>query len=553
MLQQLTIHDIVLIEALDIPFQSGFCVLTGETGAGKSILLDALGLVLGKRAEARLVRHGAEKGVVTATFSAEDRAIKTLLNAHAIDAEEELLLRRVLYADGKSKAFINDCPVSIQLLQQVGASLVEIHGQHTQQGLLAPNYHRHILDAYGGLEASVTAVTEAYTAWQEAEKRYEEAQAICDKTKGEEDYLRHVLQELEQLDPQIGEEEKLAEQRSRLMHQEKITETLEAALGELHGSKAVASALRSASRILERSSVPDKTLFSSALEALDRATIEVDEAESALEASLRQDGDTNLSLDDIEERLFALREAARKYRVTPDALPEHKEQIAQQLDALEHSEDVLRNCIAERDASKKRYQEQAEALHAKRLQAAQKLEKAVAKELTPLKMANSAMQIACEPLPESGWGPQGMERVEFRVRTNPGAPFGPMAKIASGGELSRFMLALKVVLAHVKSAPTLIFDEIDSGIGGAVADAVGQRLEQLGTTHQVLAVTHQPQVAAHGQHHLRVEKRERAGAVTTTVTPLSEQQRQEEVARMLAGKSITEEARAAAGKLMQAS
>ncbi len=551
MLRQLTIKNIVLIDTLEIPFREGFCVLTGETGAGKSILLDALQLALGARAEARLLKAGAEQGSVTAEFTSRPD-IDALLKEQDVPAEGELLLRRVLYKDGRSKAYINDCPISQQFLEQVGERLVEIHGQHDQRGLLSAVTHRAILDGYAAAEKESAATEKAYSAWQAAAQTLAGAEAQAAKAKAEEDFLRHALKELSDLNPEKGEEETLAHQRTLMMNHEKIATTLQSAMRELSGEQNVSDSLRAASRILERSNLQGSNIFEPAIKAIDRAIIEADEATEQLETIAgNMELDTN-RLEHVEERLFGLRTAARKYQVTVDELPEKRKAIAAQLELVENTEGALAKLKAEVEKAKEAYSAAADKLSEKRKKAAGKLEKAIAEELAPLKMASSKLKVELQTLEESDWGAAGKEKIQFLVQTNPGSPFGSLSKIASGGELSRFMLALKVALSDVKSAPTIVFDEIDTGIGGAVADAVGKRLAQLGKEFQVMAVTHQPQVAALGTHHLKVEKEVKKGAAETNVQVLDASARKEELARMLAGSTITEEARAAAVKLMGA-
>ena len=553
MLCNLVIHNIVLIEALNVPFKPGLCVITGETGAGKSILLDALGLVLGRRAEARLVRHGQEKGSVVAEFDiANNEAAVVLLEEHDVTVEDTLLLKRVITSDGKSKAYVNDIPVSQGLLQQLAVHLVEVHGQHDQKGLLSPVQHRPILDAYGRLEQDVVQVNEAYNAWKNASKAYKVLQQQLKAGKEEEEYLQHVLEELTRLSPEEGEEELLAEQRFQMMHREKILETLQEAYHVLAGKQHVGQAIHTAERILHRSTAPAGDLFEGVLSALDRAGIEVEEAIHSIEATVNNlELDTN-SLESIEERLFSLREAARKYQRPVEALAAYREEIAQQLTQLEHQDEALKQLQEAMEKNRIQYINYSEQLSEKRKQYAGKLSKEMQRELAPLKMDQAKFEVSVTPLEEEKWNAYGQDDIQFLVSANPGHPVAALHKIASGGELSRFMLALKVVLSGVSLVPTLIFDEIDTGIGGATADAVGQRLGLLGKTCQVLCVTHQPQVASYGSHHLKIEKNEAEGSVCTSVQVLDEDKRKEEIARMLAGSAITDEARAAANKLIEA-
>lgn len=551
MLLNLAIKNIVLIDSLNIPFENGFSVLTGETGAGKSILLDALNLALGNRAEARLVRAGEKQGEVSAEFSIKNnKLVKLMLDEQGIEAEDSLILRRVVYADGKSKAFINDSPISLNLLNQVSENLVEYHGQHDQKGLMNSGSHIIILDEYGGLGSEVANISASFVEWNRLQDEFAETKAKAEKAKAEEEYLRHVYAELTKLSPEEGEEEKLAEQRTLMMNRGKIIEALKDAMAELTGEVDVAGAIRNAERILERNSAQSGGSFDSALVALERAGNEVSEAISEIERTANEMEMDESTLESIEERLFALRAASRKYGRPVSELNSYAKEVAEQVELIESQDEKLEKLQKDVSQAKSSYHSIAEKLSKKRTAAAKKLEKAVEDELSPLKMAGSKFKVTLQNLPEEQWRESGMDKVAFEVSTNPGAPFGPINKIASGGELSRFMLALKVALSDVNSIPTLIFDEIDTGIGGAVADAVGKRLAKLAKNFQVMCVTHQPQVASYGEHHMRVEKSGKGGQVTTKINMLSDKDRNEEIARMLAGAAVTDEARAAALKLM---
>ncbi|MCB2081209.1 MAG: DNA repair protein RecN, partial [Rickettsiales bacterium] len=445
MLQQLSIRNIVLIEALDVSFRPGFCVLTGETGAGKSIILDALGLVLGSRAESRLLRAGTEQGSVTATFAIQDaQGIESLLKESGISIEKEIIIRRVLCADGKSKAFLNDAPVSIGLLQRLGEALVEIHGQQDQRGLLNPEAHRRALDAYAGLQPTVQKVQQHWQAWREIVAAREALEAQIAKAEAERDYITHVCAELDQLAPQPGEEEALATQRARLMQREKILEAIQKATESLEGPSPVTSALRHAETALVRSGAQDETLFESALAALDRASAEVMEALDALERAASELMGDDAPLDAVEERLFALRAVARKYRRPVEELPAYREEVAASLATLDAGGKELAALQKQEKEERAAYLDTAARLTEGRTNAAKRMEKAVEKELGPLKMGGSKVRVAITPLPETAWSGQGCEQMVFEVQTNPGSLFGPLHKIASGGELSRFMLALKV-------------------------------------------------------------------------------------------------------------
>ncbi len=552
MLLGLSIRDVVLIDRLDLAFQAGLSVLTGETGAGKSILLDSLGLALGARSESGLVRPGAKQLSVAAEFAlpAEHPASQILADQE-MELADSLVLRRVVAADGRSRAFVNDQPVSIGLLRRLGDCLVEIHGQFENHGLLDPGTHRTVLDAFGDCDrASVRA---AWHAWQDARTARTQAESALAKARGEEDYLRHAVDELAALAPHPDEENQLAEERAVLMHGEKLIEGMNAALQALTGKGEVEASLRGAQRALER--VADKAggRLDPIIATLDRAAVEAAEARSLLEhASSTVDLDPH-ALDKVEERLFALRAAARKYGVEVEALAGLRHRLAAELEALDAGSDGVERLAAAEQAARRSYGAAAEALSAARTAAARRLDLAVAAELPPLKLDKATFRTRVEPMPEASWSENGTDVVAFEVSTNPGLPAGPLAKIASGGELSRFMLALKVVLARTSPVPTIVFDEVDSGIGGAVAAAVGERLSSLAADLQVLVVTHSPQVAARGTHHWHVAKADNGkGATITRVTALETSDRREEIARMLAGAEVTDQARAAAASLLAA-
>jgi DNA repair protein RecN (Recombination protein N) len=552
MLLGLTIRDVVLIDRLDLAFHAGLCVLTGETGAGKSILLDALGLALGMRAESGLVRHGAEQAVVTAEFALPRRhPARHLLDEAGFSVDgDTLVVRRAVGADGRSRAFIDDQPASVGLLKQLGDLLVEVQGQFAQRGLLDAGTHREALDAYGGYPAEGAALAAAWHAWRSLAEERAAAETALAKARADEDYLRHALAELDALEPQPGEETALAEQRSLLMNREKLMAALDAALDELAGERGGERALHAAARQLERLRDKAAGRLDAALAALERAAMETAEAVAQIEAAARGLGRDSATLEKVEERLFALRTLARKHSVALDALPALRSEIAQRVAALDHGGDSVTRLARREQEARQAYVAAAENVGQKRRQAAKALDAAVTKELAPLKLDKARFATVLTPLDESGWGEHGFERVHFEVATNPGQPPGPLAKIASGGELSRFMLALKVVLARTSPVPTLVFDEVDSGIGGAVAAAVGERLHRLGKELQVLVVTHSPQVAARGAHHWRVAKQQAQTRTLTRVHELSADERREEIARMLSGSAVTAEARAAAASLM---
>lgn len=556
MLQTLSIRDVVLVERLDLTFRDGLCVLTGETGAGKSILLDALGLALGARGDALLVRHGADRCVVTAAFQLPpDHLVTALLEEQGLEVEEPLVLRRILGADGRSRGFANDQPVSMGLLRQIGETLVEIQGQHDQRGLLDQGTHRGLLDAYGRLGGDVTAVRDAWRSWREARDEAERTRGELERAREDEDLLRHAVEELAALAPEEGEEEILADRRTAMMSHERLAEALSQATAELSAGRGVDGALRSAQRSLER--VADKAggAFDEVLAALERAAVEAEEALNQLEAAGGRIESEPGALEEVEERLFALRAVARKHDTEVGSLPALLVTLQERMGSIEGGADTLaRLDQAEREA-RERYAAAAKTLSERRAAAAAALDKGVSRELPPLKLEKATFRTRIEPLDERAWGPEGSDRVSFEIRTNPGAPYGPLGRIASGGELARFMLALRVVLAESGSVSTLVFDEVDAGIGGAVAAAVGERLESLARSVQVLVVTHSPQVAARGAQHWQVAKggngREDE-TVATRVEELGEDARREEIARMLSGAKITDEARAAARSLMSA-
>lgn len=552
MLRSLAIRDIVLVERLEIAFGHGLSALTGETGAGKSIILDALGLALGSRGDRALVRVGADQGSVIAEFEPRGSAsVEVLLHDNAIPFEGDLILRRVLTADGRSRAFVNDTAVSTALLRQVGELLVEVHGQFEQRGLLNPQAHRGILDAFGGLRDRAGAVRAAHAAWRDAADRLaalkEQLAAAC----REEDYLRHREHELADLAPVAGEEAELATRRHGLMNRDKLVTALGEALATVGGGGGALERLGAAERKLERAAAMAPELIEPVLAALGRALVEVGEAEAALETGLRGLEGEGHTIEEVEERLFALRDAARKHRVPVDALPELLAETRLLLEQIDAGAGGVEAAQREVEAARSAYREVAVRLSKERAAAASQLATAVMAELPPLKLERAQVRIQLEPLPEDEWGPEGAERVTFEVSTNPGQPFGPIGKIASGGELSRFMLALKVVLARLDSTATLIFDEVDAGIGGATAAAVGERLARLGRERQVLVVTHAPQVAALADHQFSVGKSVIGRRAQVQVRELRPVERRDEIARMLAGSEVTEAARAAADSLMQ--
>lgn len=552
MLTGLSIRNIVLIDGLDLSFSKGLSVLTGETGAGKSILLDSLGLALGARAEPRLLRPGADRGSVTATFEVTGaHPAVALLEEHGLMVDQTVILRRVIGADGRTRAFVNDESVSVNLLHRIGESLVEIQGQFDERGLMNPTNHRDILDAFGHLAGARAETRDAYEAWRDAIARRLKSAEDAASARRDEEYLRHALDELEKLDPVAGEEKLLAERRTLLQNAETLVNAINAIYAELEGDESAESKLRSALSHIDRISDKVGDLLDAVRGALERAVAETQEAVAALRhvaGAIDLDG---RDLDAIEERLFTLRSVARKHGVGVDDLPLLRDRIAERLKLVDDQTDTLAAIEKQEAESRRRYLAASQRLSEARRAAAKRLDAAVNGEFPPLKLEKASFVTALEELPEGAWGPDGIDRISFLVTTNPGAPAGPLSRIASGGELSRFMLAIKVALAEVNATPTLVFDEVDSGIGGATADAVGVRLARLAERIQILVVTHSPQVAARGGVHLRVEKRETGTLAVTGVDRLDDEARREEVARMLSGREITDEARAAAGRLLQ--
>ena len=552
MLARLSIRDIVLIDRLDIDFACGLSVLTGETGAGKSILLDAFALALGARGDATLVRQGAEQGQVTAMFElAPKHPARALLTESDIAADEALILRRVQFADGRTRAFVNDQPVSVQVLQNLGAALVEIHGQHDARALVDAATHRRLLDAHGGLERDAEVVEKLWNERREAENAVATHRAEVERAAREADWLRHAVEELTNLAPEDGEETALADRRAGMMQAEKVAGDLRDAHDAVAGSASPVPALAAAIRRLERRSTQAPGLVEPAAKALDAALTSLDEARTHLEQALRLADHDPLELERIEERLFALRAAGRKYNSSVDNLSAVAARHAADLALIDAGAERLAALERTTAETQKRFTAAANALSAARRKQADKLDKAVNAELKPLKLERARFTTEIES-DAAAAGPNGIDRVEFWVQTNPGTRPGPLMKVASGGELARFLLALKVVLADRGSAPTLVFDEIDTGVGGAVSDAIGVRLARLGSRVQVLTVTHAPQVAARAERHYLIAKAalDKGKRMVTRVTELEAARRREEVARMLAGAEITAEARAAADKLI---
>ncbi len=552
MLADLLIRDIVLIDRLELRFPAGLSVLTGETGAGKSILLDAFSLALGARGDGGLVRHGAERGQVTAAFDvpAGHPARETARMAD-LDVEGDVILRRVQFADGRTRAFVNDQPVSVQVLRQIGATLVEIHGQHDDRALVDPASHRAILDAHAGLGHEVRAVGEAATRLRRVRQDLAAHAAHVETMRRETDYLTHAHAELAELDPVPGEEEALTARRALMMASEKIAQDLSDAAELVGGSGSAVPALSAALRKLERRAGDVDVLIGAAKTALDTVLVAYDEARLALDDAIRACDFEPAELERAEERLFKLRAAGRKHGVPVDDLAGLMATFAGKIAAIETDEETLVGLRAAEEEAETAYVAAASMLSDARRIAAASLDAAVDRELAPLKLERARFVTQVETNRDSR-DPSGFDRVEFWAQTNPGTRPGPVMKVASGGELSRFILALKVVLADRGSAPTLVFDEVDTGVGGAVSEAIGQRLARLAERVQVMAVTHAPQVAAQARNHFLIAKEDRGEGVATGVVALEPAHRREEIARMLAGAAVTDEARAAASRLIEA-
>jgi DNA repair protein RecN (Recombination protein N) len=550
MLTALSIRDVVLIETLDLDFGPGLGVLTGETGAGKSILLDALGLALGARADSGLVRDGQAQAVVTVSFELPaDHPARALLAESGLETEpgEPLVIRRMVKADGGSRALVNDQSTSAGLLRELGALLVEIHGQHDDRGLLNPRGHRALLDVYGKLDTGL--VSSAFRAMQTAEAALGQARAEQQAAERDREWLDHAVAELQALAPKPGEEEMLATLRASMQTGQRLAGELATIGQQLEGSDGAIALLRQAARRLDRIAGEHERL-GEALAAIDRAVIEASEAEDKLARAAEALAFDPQRLEEAESRLFEIRAAARKHKVAPDDLAALADELGSRLHALESGGGRIAALEAALAAARARYDQAAEALSRSRGAAAARLDKAVAAELKPLKLDAARFRTRLTALPEGG--EFGRDRIEFEVSTNPGAPFAPLIKIASGGELSRFILAMKVALAERGAATTMIFDEVDRGVGGAVASAIGERLHRLAGTAQLLVVTHSPQVAARGNRHLLIEKSHQGTVTRTSVQSLDEARRREEIARMLSGAEVTDEARAQAGRLLEA-
>ena len=558
MLLSLSIRDVVLIDRLDLDCRAGLSVLTGETGAGKSILLDALGLALGQRADAGLVRTGSAQASVTAVFAVDpSHPVYGLLDNSGLDADPEddtVVLRRQVSADGRSRGFVNDMPVNARLMRDIADCLIEIEGQFEAQGLLDPKSHRDLLDAFAQADPERAASAVAHKTWRDAVAALEDRQSRADQVEEQRAFFSDAIAELEALVPEAGESESLAAEREMLMHQEQIIAAFNEALEAVEGhdaSAGVLDRLRSAQARLDRIADKAGPGLQPVLEALDRAMIETEEAVVGLQAyGSRLEAEPD-RLEKVDDRLYALRSAARKHGVAADELGALAERFRAELSDIEHRDEAIAQLEANVSKARSAFETACSALTAKRTKAARALADAVMRELPALRLDRAQFSVALEPRDPDAWAADGAETVRFMAATNPGSAPGPIHKVASGGELSRFLLALKVVLAGTGGVRTLIFDEVDSGVGGATAAAVGDRLGRLASDLQVLVVTHSPQVAARGHQHWRVIKQEQGGTVTTTVKELDGEERLEEVARMLSGAQVTAEARGAAARLLE--
>ena len=562
MLASLSIRNFVLIDRLDIDFSRGLCVLTGETGAGKSILLDALGLAIGGRAESSFVRGGSDSGLkamITATFDipGDHEALARLANndIEMPDPGEPVILRRILTGDGRSRAFVNDQAISAGTLRNICETLIEIEGQFASHGLLDPSNHRSALDSFGRLEKMVAATRETWNTMTVAEKALETARDEIERIASEGDYLRHVYAEIDEFDPQEGEEKELSEARSLMMNSEKIAESINQSLDTLAGHKGLQTALSKAARSLERANEQAAGTLKAVLESMERTGNEAATTVDLLGDALRSLDQDPAQLERLDERLFGLRALARKHNTSVDSLAELRAEFARKLERLDDADRDLTRLQTEAREARAAYLDTSRRLHDARAKSAGALDKAINKELPHLRLEKAKFATQVTELAETAWSSHGIDNVTFDVTTNPGQPAGPINKVASGGELARLLLALKVALSTSNKVTTLVFDEVDAGVGGATAASVAERLSRLSNGVQVLVVTHSPQVAARGARHLHVMKSietvDGGDNTVTAVTELSTGERREEIARMLAGAKVTEEARAAADRLIE--
>ncbi len=561
MLENLSINNIVLIDKLNVQLSNGLCVLTGETGSGKSILLDALGLAIGYRSNSRLLRNGESSGSVVATFDIKNNeACKNLLKEMDIESDDEIIIRRILYSDGRSKAFINDVQVTQNFLQHVGETLIEIHGQNEQIGLLNSSNHREILDNFGNLIQKRNVVSEIFEKMKTSENKLKDLLEQKDNIEKEQDYLKHIINEIESLNLHANEEQELAEKRILMMNKEKVLNLLNDIKESLDGQYNIEKGISSAQHIISRGVALGENLlengknaFEDIIENLEQASINVNEALSKIDEIYDNLGFDNNTLESVEERLFAIRGLARKLNIQPDLILDLKVELDEKLSNLENQEVIIGDLEKEVRELKNNFLSKAKELSELRKETAKKLSKELINELIPLKMEKTVFDVEFKELDENNWNKYGIDGVRFIATTNPGMPMNELSKIASGGELSRFMLALKVVLSKVNSVPTMIFDEIDTGISGAVAEAVGERLKKLGQSLQVLVVTHHAQVASKGNYHLKVRKEQKDGKTNTLVEVLTDKNRINEIARMFSGEIITDDALKVAEKMLTSS
>lgn len=555
MLKSLSIRNVVLIDKLDLDFQSGFSVLSGETGAGKSILLDSVGFLLGRRAETGMIRNGCDKLTVIGTFELKDKqsGLKQICATYDLDFDDEIVIKRTLDVDGKSKIFFNGEPITLKFLKEISGYLAEIHGQFDNQGLLNSATHRAVLDGYGAYDDDLAEMASAFAQYQQANSAYKAAQKQYDEAQKDEENLRHWVDELEKLQPQSNETVELEEKRRQMMNAEKILENLGAADKALNGtSQSVRESLRQAQAAVARVNAVLNNKFAGLFEVLDTALINVEEAEEEIAAASNEVSLNANDLDNIEERLFKLKSVARKHQVMPEELPHLWQEMSEKLAHFEQGEAQLQKLQKEQKEAWNKYVVLAKKVSQERKATALLLDGKIMAELPDLKMEKARFMTQIMPKPENMWNENGLDDVCFMVSTNPGQACGALSKIASGGELARFMLAIKVNLAQTSQVETMVFDEVDTGIGGATAQAVGEKLAKLGRKVQVLVVTHSPQVAAQSEHHFKVEKKTVDNVTTTSLRQLSNDEKREEIARMLSGEQITDEARAAAKVLIGA-
>lgn len=554
MLRSLSIRNVVLIDKLDLDFHHGFGVLSGETGAGKSILLDSVGLLLGRRADVGMIRSGCEKLGVSGCFEVADKngELQRLCAEYDLDFSHEIIIKRTLGQDGRGKIFFNDQPITQKLLKEIGGYLVEVHGQFDNQGLLNSATHRSVLDNYGVYGDELAAMKSSFAIYKKVRGQREDAEQKIAAAKMEEENLRHWVDELQKVKPQDGEQEALESKRRQMMNAEKILENLNAAYKALNSDSSVRDSLRQAQTAISRVNALLDDKFSDIYEILDTALVNVEEADEEIEAASREVSLNQSDLDAVEERLFTLKSLARKHGILVEELPKVWAEMADKLQHLEHGEDELQKLRQDEKDARENYMKAAEIVSKARRQTAEVLDTRIMAELPALKMEKARFTTRITEKDETLWNEDGMDDVCFMVSTNPNTPYGPLSKIASGGELARFMLALKVNLAESSQVETMIFDEVDSGVGGATAQAVGEKLAKLGEKVQVLVVTHSPQVAALSRSHFKVEKRTENNITTTYLHELNKDEKKEEVARMLSGEHITDEARAAAKVLIGA-